>query len=116
MKRLAETVFVNNKDKITQDSMMQLLDQVPHWQLAIIDNVHQLERQFSFADFADALIFTNRVAELAESVNHHPTLITEWGQVTVRWWTHSIKDVHLNDFICAAKTDLIFAAKATNNQ
>jgi 4a-hydroxytetrahydrobiopterin dehydratase len=46
-----------------------------------------------------------RVAELAESESHHPSLLTEWGRVRVTWYTTKIKDLHRNDFVMAAKTD-----------
>jgi len=41
----------------------------------------------------------------AEAEGHHPAILTEWGRVTVEWWTHKIKGLHRNDFIMAAKTD-----------
>ena len=49
--------------------------------------------------------FTNKVAALAEKEDHHPEITLEWGKVTVIWWSHKIKGLHKNDFICAAKTD-----------
>ena len=66
-------------------------------------------RIFHFPSFADALAFTNRVGVLAEEEAHHPALLTEWGQVTVTWWTHKIRGLHRNDFIMAAKTDALAA-------
>jgi 4a-hydroxytetrahydrobiopterin dehydratase len=66
-----------------------------------------LEKVYAFPDFAKALAFTNRVGELAESENHHPAILTEWGRVTITWWTHKIKGLHRNDFIMAARTDEI---------
>ncbi|MFZ3143332.1 4a-hydroxytetrahydrobiopterin dehydratase, partial [Psychrobacter glacincola] len=36
---------------------------------------------------------------------HHPGILVEWGKVTVTWWSHSIKGLHRNDFVMAAKTD-----------
>jgi 4a-hydroxytetrahydrobiopterin dehydratase len=47
-----------------------------------------LEREFRFRDFAEALAFVNRVAELAEQENHHPDVAIHWNTVTLRWWTH----------------------------
>ena len=44
---------------------------------------------------------------LAEAEGHHPALLTEWGRVTVSWWTHKIKGLHRNDFVMAAKTDAL---------
>lgn len=71
------------------------------------DGISHLERTFRFKNFAQALAFTNRVGELAESEGHHPQLLTEWGKVKVSWWTHIIRGLHQNDFIMAAKTDLL---------
>ncbi len=82
-----------------------LLAELPGWQIDQPGGVHQLFKVYRFADFAQALDFTNRVGALAEEVGHHPALLTEWGRVTVRWWTHAIADLHLNDFILAARTD-----------
>ena len=64
---------------------------------------------FQFGDFEQALSFTNRVAALAEEQGHHPALLTEWGRVTVSWWTHKIRDLHVNDLIMADKTDRLAA-------
>jgi hypothetical protein len=51
-----------------------------------------LERKYIFKNFREALEFTNKVGELAEEQDHHPMIQTEWGRVTVTWWTHAIKD------------------------
>jgi 4a-hydroxytetrahydrobiopterin dehydratase len=71
--------------------------------------IQRLERVLAFATFADALQLTNAVGGLAEDEGHHPALLTEWGQVTVTWWTHTIGGLHRNDFILAAKTDTLYA-------
>ena len=42
---------------------------------------------------------------MADKEDHHPKIVLEWGLVTVFWWSHAIKGLHKNDFICAAKTD-----------
>ena len=47
-----------------------------------------LEREFTFADFAEALAFVNRVGELAEEANHHPDVEIRWNRVRLRWCTH----------------------------
>jgi 4a-hydroxytetrahydrobiopterin dehydratase len=78
---------------------------IPDWRVVERDGVRRLERVFAFPDFARALAFTNRVGALAEAEGHHPALLTEWGRVTVTWWTHAIAGLHRNDFVMAAKTD-----------
>jgi len=94
--------------KVTDDELDELRPQVPEWELVERDQIKRLERVFKFDNFAQALAFTNEVGEAAESEGHHPALLTEWGRVTVTWWTHKIKGLHRNDFIMAAKTDTIF--------
>ena len=79
--------------------------QVPEWELIEEDGVRKLRRVFKFKNFRQALEFTNRVGEIAEEQDHHPMLVTEWGKVTVTWWTHKIGGLHRNDFIMAARTD-----------
>ncbi len=70
--------------------------------------IRRLERAFRFADWAEALAFTNRVGALAEEADHHPAILIEWGRATVRWWTHVIGGLHRNDFILAARTDRLY--------
>ncbi len=67
---------------------------------------------YKFSNFVSALAFTNVIGEIAESEGHHPALVTEWGRVTVDWWTHKIGDIHLNDLILAARSDVVYNAKA----
>ena len=66
---------------------------------------HQLEKEYKFKDFRQALTFTNRVGELAERVNHHPDLCLGWGKVQVTLWTHKIGGLSETDFVFAAKID-----------
>jgi 4a-hydroxytetrahydrobiopterin dehydratase len=88
----------------------ELQAQVPGWGIVTRDGIPRLERVFPFKDFAEALAFTDKVGELAQRENHHPAILTEWGKVTVTWWTHAIGGLHRNDFIMAAKTDALFDA------
>jgi len=90
---------------LTDGQKAELLPQVPEWRVRAVDGVERLERTFKLPDFAEAVAFTNHVAELAEAEDHHPLIITEWGRVTVQWWTHKIRGLHQNDFIMASKTD-----------
>jgi 4a-hydroxytetrahydrobiopterin dehydratase len=90
---------------MTAEEMAELKPQVPDWSVVERDAIPQLERAFEFPDFAQALAFTNRVGEIAEEEDHHPALLTEWGRVTVTWWTHTVRGLHRNDFILAARTD-----------
>jgi 4a-hydroxytetrahydrobiopterin dehydratase len=90
---------------VTDAEIAELQPHVPAWELVEVDGVKRLRRVFAFDDFAQALAFTNAVGTIAEDEGHHPALLTEWGRVTVSWWTHKIRGLHRNDFIMAAKTD-----------
>jgi 4a-hydroxytetrahydrobiopterin dehydratase len=94
---------------VAEAEIRQLAPQVPRWAVVERDGIRRLERLFTFQDFATALAFTNRVGAIAEQEGHHPALLTEWGRVTVTWWTHAIRGLHRNDFIMAAKTDAVAA-------
>jgi 4a-hydroxytetrahydrobiopterin dehydratase len=83
--------------------------EVPEWTVVEREGIKRVERVFKFPDFVQALAFTNRVGELAETEGHHPALLTEWGRVTVTWWTHAIRGLHRNDFVMAARTDRLRA-------
>jgi 4a-hydroxytetrahydrobiopterin dehydratase len=95
--------------QVTEAEIEELRSQVSDWELVERDGIRRLERAFSFSNFAEALAFTNRVGALAEEEGHHPALLTEWGRVTVTLWTHKIRGLHRNDFIMAAKADLLVA-------
>jgi 4a-hydroxytetrahydrobiopterin dehydratase len=91
--------------QVSETELAGLIGEIPDWQPVTENNIMKLRREFMFGDFAQALAFTNKVGALAESVGHHPEIITEWGKTTVTWWTHKINGLHKTDFICAARTD-----------
>jgi 4a-hydroxytetrahydrobiopterin dehydratase len=97
---------------VTDEELAELQPQVPGWELVDLEGIKRLRRVFPFADFAEALEFTDRLGALAEQEGHHPALLTEWGRTTVTWWTHKIRGLHRNDFIMAAKTDEVFQENA----
>lgn len=98
--------------RISDAEADKLRGEIPEWKQVEEDGEEKLQRQFKFKDFAQALAFTNQVGDLAEEEGHHPALLTEYGKVTVTWWTHKIGGLHRNDFICAAKTDALFEKRA----
>ncbi len=91
--------------RLSDDEIQMLHPQIPDWVVKAVDGVNRLERVFKFKNFAQALEFTNKVGAIADEEDHHPRIITEYGKVTVDWWTHKIGGLHKNDFIMAAKTD-----------
>lgn len=85
--------------------LMELLDDLGGgWR--VVDE-HHLEKEYRFKDFRTALVFTNRVGELAEAQGHHPDIHLSWGKVKLVIWTHKIDGLTESDFIFAAKADIV---------
>ena len=105
------TACRGDEPTLTDAYIAQMHPQVPEWQVVEREGIKRLERVFGFRNFAQALAFTNIVGEQAEEEGHHPALLTEWGKVTVTWWTHKIGGLHQNDFIMAARTDELFEGR-----
>lgn len=93
---------------LPEKKVVQYLEELPAWKVVEVEGVKRLTRTFSFPDFLEALRFTNQVGEMAEEVDHHPQLVTAWGEVRVSWWTYVIDGLHRNDFIMAARTDHLY--------
>ena len=91
---------------VSDDEASLLIKEIEGWDL-INDGIKKLKKEFSFSSYSDSVDFSNKVADMADKEDHHPQIILEWGKVTVFWWSHKIKGLHKNDFICAAKTNNI---------
>ncbi len=108
MSNLTEQPFEachSDTPKLSPAEQNELLQQVSSWTLVERNGEDQLERRFKLKNFAEALAFANKVGELAESEDHHPAILVEYGKVTVNWWSHNIGGLHKNDFIMASRTD-----------
>ena len=75
------------------------------WQLS--PDGKNLKREFKFVDFYRTMSFVNAIAHIANLDDHHPDLEVGYNYCRVRYSTHSIGGLSENDFICAAKIDLI---------
>jgi 4a-hydroxytetrahydrobiopterin dehydratase len=81
------------------------MPEVPQW--VVVDGA--LERTFTFADFHRTMAFVNAVAWIAQQEDHGPDLFVNWTTCRVRFNTHDVRGLSLNDFICAAKVDALIA-------
>ncbi len=88
---------------LAAEQVAALLPQIPGWEI----KDGKVHRQFVFKDFKEAMVFVNKVAELAEAEGHHPDFTIWWNKVTLDLITHAIHGLSENDFIVAAKTDAI---------
>jgi 4a-hydroxytetrahydrobiopterin dehydratase len=87
----------------------RLLREIPGWNLA--ESGHHITRDYSFKDFVTALDFVNKVGEIAESEGHHPDISIFYNTVQLVLYTHSISGLSENDFILAAKIDMMIQEK-----
>ena len=97
---------------LSMEKAREMMEQVPGWTLheeATGDarSVPKLERALRLKDFAAAMLFVNRVAEVAEQEGHHPDIYISWNRVRLELTTHAIKGLSENDFIMASKINLL---------
>ena len=69
----------------------------PEWHKVSQSGCTALKRQWQFDTFAAAWEFAGKVAELAETYQHHPLLSVEWGRVSVTWWSHDAGGITKRD-------------------
>ncbi|MBI1866517.1 MAG: 4a-hydroxytetrahydrobiopterin dehydratase [Candidatus Staskawiczbacteria bacterium] len=98
-------------DKEIKEYMTQLKEK---WEVldpplpeALAKQATKIQKLFKFKDFKEAMVFVNKVADLAESEGHHPDISINYNKVNIVIWTHAIGGLHENDFILAAKIDNI---------
>src|SRR5512135_299108 len=90
---------------LSEAEVQDLLRQVPKWSV----KEGALEREYRFKDFRQGMDFVNKVAVLAEDENHHPDIVISYSRVRLRLYTFKVKGLSQNDFILAAKLDLLEA-------
>jgi 4a-hydroxytetrahydrobiopterin dehydratase len=74
---------------------------------ALSENARAIQRKFAFRDFYRTMSFVNALAHIANIEDHHPDLEVGYNYCQVRFTTHAVKGLSENDFVCAAKVDLI---------
>ena len=94
---------------VPDEDQIELLKDLKGWMIDKSD-ISKLVKTFHFSNYLTTLNFINLIGELSESEDHHPKITFEWGKVSLEWWSHKIKGLHMNDFICAAKSDEIYTS------
>lgn len=86
---------------LSETEIKQSLTEVPTWTLAN----GRIEKNFKFTDFIESMRFVNRVAELAETQEHHPEINIDYNQVKLTLSTHDVNGLSQKDFTLALKVD-----------
>lgn len=90
---------------LTEAEYKPLLESLElEWQ--VIDD-KKIKHLFKFKDFKEAMIFVNKIADIAESEGHHPDIYIYYNKVTIELTTHASQGLSENDFILAAKIETI---------
>jgi len=83
------------------------LGELPEWTLS----QGAIERCYSFKDYFATMAFLNALAFVVHREDHHPEISFGYNKARVRFDTHSVKGISINDFICAAKSDALYEAR-----
>ncbi len=94
-----------NTPKFNEKQISDHLSELDNW--SVNDEQKMIYKKFNFKTFKQALKFTNKVGELADIEGHHPDISLGWGYSLIMIHTHAIQGLSVNDFILAAKIDLI---------
>lgn len=111
MTDLADRPILNYRDSetpLSEKEIKEFLAELPGWNIVEREGMSRLEKSYAFGNFREAMDFTNLIADLAEKNDHHPAILVSSKQTVVSWWTHFFKRLHPNDFIMAAKTEVLF--------
>ena len=91
---------------LTPSEATQLLTQISSaW--VLMENARAIRREFRFRDFYRTMSFVNALAHIANIEDHHPNLEVGYNYCRVTYTTHAVGGLSENDFVCAAKVDLI---------
>lgn len=91
------------QDGLSAEEASRLLASLPGWQL--VTGGDGICKEFRFADYFHTMAFVNAVASIAHREDHHPDLEVGYARCIVRYSTHDVGGLSMNDFICAARVE-----------
>ena len=86
---------------LSETEIAASLAEIPAW----MRDGDRLVRRWTFRNFAEALVFVNRVAEPAEAMDHHPDIAIHWNEVKLTLWTHASGGLTSKDVALARAID-----------
>lgn len=94
-----------NTPVLNENQISEYLAKLNNW--SVNDEQKMIYKKFKFKTFKQALNFTTKVGKLADIEGHHPDISLGWGYTLIMLHTHAIKGLSINDFIMAAKIDIL---------
>jgi 4a-hydroxytetrahydrobiopterin dehydratase len=95
--------------RLPEEEITALLLQVHNWEYDI--DSHTLSKRFKFDNYYQTIAFVNALAWIAHTEDHHPGLEVDYNHCIVHFTTHSVEGLSINDFICAAKIDMLHSPR-----
>lgn len=92
---------------LSPEQCQSYLQQLDGWQLA--EDGQALLKTVHFDDYHRTMAFVNALAFIAHREDHHPDLGVHYNRCEIRFSTHDVGGLSINDFICAAKADALLA-------
>lgn len=106
------------KDALAAAEIADYLAAIPEWAAEKVPQGERVTRTFTFKDYHQTIAFVNAIADVSNAEDHHPELIVTYNRCVVRFNTHSVNagrgGLSINDFICAAKVNIIYEALRTH--
>ena len=105
--------------KLNETQIQAVLSALDNWSLLPLSEAAPggaLSKTFEFRDFAQAMVWVNRVAEEAEAANHHPDILIQYSQVTLSLWTHTSDGITEKDAMMAEHLDDLFGDAPSSAQ
>ena len=84
----------------------KFLQEVKGWEL--VEGTKKIRKKFVFKNFLESMDFVNKMAAIAQIEGHHPDIFISYNRVEITNYTHKINGLHNNDFVLAAKIDLLY--------
>ncbi len=89
--------------KLDRQQVAEQMQRLPQWTL----QGDQIERQLTFQNFVDAMVFVNKLAEVAEELGHHPDIRIVYNRVTLALSTHDAGGLTQKDFQLAQRIETL---------
>ncbi len=90
-------------EKLTDGQIETALNSVPEWS----EVGGEIQRTYQFADFNESMGFVNKIAKIAEDLQHHPDVLIRYNKVTLTLTTHDAGGITEKDFDLARKIDAL---------
>jgi 4a-hydroxytetrahydrobiopterin dehydratase len=103
--RQACTACEGNTEALSRAQTQAYLSEVPGWELNAQHSA--ISRRVAFKNYYHTIAFVNAVAYMTHQQNHHPDLEVFYHHCVIRYSTHAIRGLSVNDFICAAKVNAL---------